>query len=198
MPPPHLASNQQAPEHAELQLLRRNPQYLTAETKAQIRRITLVAMPLPVAESHIAGELKRYAILAAAILAAHSVITCRHILSCQMRVRLTEKPKMEDDKTLVTTRGPAKPRYKNGHLPFENQAQDLETWRNTVLPAVIDWAGTLEDPFGANSHLDLHDIVRDSWNDGFPGTPPNDAVHSVVSQLYMVFQQLNMSLVLSG
>lgn len=74
----------------------------------------------------------------------------------------------------------AKPRYKNGNLPFENATRDLQTWRDAVLPAIIDWAGTLEEPFAVSSHLDLQDIVEENWNEEFPEIPVDEAVHAVV------------------
>ncbi|KAF5368712.1 hypothetical protein D9615_010297 [Tricholomella constricta] len=74
-----------------------------------------------------------------------------------------------------------KPRYKNGHLPFGNPTRDLLTWRDAVLPAIIDWAGTLEEPFAVNSHPDLQDVVEDNWNEEFPETPADDAVQAVAS-----------------
>jgi hypothetical protein len=82
---------------------------------------------------------------------------------------------------------PAKPRYRNAHLPFENQTHDLQIWRNTVIPGIIDWAGTLEEPFGVNSHPDLPDIVEASWKEGFPEIPADSAVQAVVRAENMSF-----------
>ncbi|KAF8959428.1 hypothetical protein BDZ97DRAFT_1838008, partial [Flammula alnicola] len=73
----------------------------------------------------------------------------------------------------------AKPRYKNGHLPFENPMQDLQTWRNAIVPDIVDWAGTLKKPFAANSHPNLQNVVEDSWNEEFPEIPAYDAVQAV-------------------
>ena len=82
----------------------------------------------------------------------------------------------------ASARRPAKPRYKNGHLPFENPTCDLLTWRDAVLPPIIDWAGTLEEPFAVNSHWhpNLPDVVEDNWKEEFPEIPADDAVQSVV------------------
>ena len=74
-----------------------------------------------------------------------------------------------------------KPRYKNGHLPFENPTCNLITWHNSVLPPIIDWAGTFAEPFTVNSHPDLQGIVEYNWNEEFPEMPLDDAVQSVVS-----------------
>ncbi|KAF8798636.1 hypothetical protein BYT27DRAFT_7264754 [Phlegmacium glaucopus] len=81
----------------------------------------------------------------------------------------------------VSMHCPAKPCYKNGHLPFDNPTRDLATWRDAVLPAIIDWAGMLKEPFTVNSHPDLKDIVEDNWNEEFPEIPADDAVQAVAS-----------------
>ena len=69
-----------------------------------------------------------------------------------------------------------KPRYKNGHLPFENPTCNLITWHNSVLPPIIDWAGTFAEPFTVNSHPDLQGIIEYNWNEEFPEIPLDDAV----------------------
>ncbi|KAF8806780.1 hypothetical protein BYT27DRAFT_7338795 [Phlegmacium glaucopus] len=84
-------------------------------------------------------------------------------------------------KNQVSMRRPAKPRYKNSHLPFNNPTRDLATWRDAVLPAIIDWAGMLEEPFTVNSHPDLQDIVEDNWKEEFPEIPADDAIQAVAS-----------------
>jgi hypothetical protein len=81
----------------------------------------------------------------------------------------------------ASARRPAKPRYKNSHLPFKNPTRDLLTWRDAVLPPIIDWAGSLEEPFAINSHPDLPDIVEDCWKEEFPEIPVDEAVQAVVS-----------------
>ncbi|KAF8951995.1 hypothetical protein BDZ97DRAFT_820868 [Flammula alnicola] len=84
-------------------------------------------------------------------------------------------------KSRASVRRSAKPRYKNGDLPFENPNRDLQTWRNAVIPAIIDWAGVLDEPFAVNSHPDLHDIIEENWSDEFPEIPADDAVRAVAS-----------------
>ena len=76
----------------------------------------------------------------------------------------------------------AKPRYNNSHLPFNNFTHDLKIWRESVIPAIIDWAGTLEDVFGVNAHPDLPKIVHVYWSKKFPLTECDDVVLSVVSK----------------
>ncbi|KAF8804853.1 hypothetical protein BYT27DRAFT_7169757 [Phlegmacium glaucopus] len=75
----------------------------------------------------------------------------------------------------------AKPRYNNSHLPFKNVNHDLQTWCESIIPAIIDWAGTLEDGFGVNAHPNLSEIIQDNWNDEFPTIECDDAVLSVAS-----------------
>lgn len=66
-------------------------------------------------------------------------------------------------------------------LPFENPTRDLITWRDAVLPSIIDWAGTLDEPFAINSHPDFPDIVEECWKEEFPEIPADEAVYAVVS-----------------
>ena len=97
------------------------------------------------------------------------------------------KLKTEDISTVkndASARRPAKLRYKNGHLPFENPTRDLLTWRDAVLPAIIDWAGTLEEPFAVNSHPNLLDIVEGVWKEEFPEIPADEAVQAVVCYMF--------------
>jgi len=80
----------------------------------------------------------------------------------------------------ASARRPSRPRYKNGHLPFENPTRDLLTWRDAVLPVIIDWAGTIDDPFAVNSHPDLQELVESIWSEEIPEIQADDAVQSVV------------------
>lgn len=98
----------------------------------------------------------------------------------------------------ASARRPAKPRYKNSHLPFQDPIRDLLTWRNAVLPSIIDWAGTLDEPFAINSHPDLHDIIEQNWNEQFPAVEADDAVQAVVSQNVLRHRLLLMSTYLLG
>jgi len=87
----------------------------------------------------------------------------------------------------ASARRPARPCYKNSHLPFENPMRDLLTWRDAVLPPIIDWAGTIEDPFTVNSHPDLQDVVEYLWDEEFPEIPADDAIQAVVRQICFFF-----------
>lgn len=75
----------------------------------------------------------------------------------------------------------AKQRFKNSHLPFKDPTRDLLTWRNVVLPSIIDWAGSLDEPFAIHSHPDLHTMIEENWNEGFPTVKADDAIFAVVS-----------------
>lgn len=75
----------------------------------------------------------------------------------------------------------AKRRYRNSDLPFENHTRDLQRWQNAVQPVIIDWAGTVKEPFAVNSHPDLQRIVEEAWHAEFPEIPCNEVVHAIVS-----------------
>ncbi|KAF9487692.1 hypothetical protein BDN71DRAFT_1513707 [Pleurotus eryngii] len=42
------------------------------------------------------------------------------------------------------------------------------TGEKAFLPDLCDWAGTLGEPFGSNSHPDLHEVVLNLWRKHFP------------------------------
>src|SRR6266699_4146517 len=80
----------------------------------------------------------------------------------------------------ATGRRSAKPRYKNSDLPFRNSTRDLQTWREAVIPHILEWAGSLEEPFSISSHPDLEDVITYAWEEEFPEIPTDDAVQYVV------------------
>lgn len=80
----------------------------------------------------------------------------------------------------TTGRRSAKPRYKNSDLPFRNPTRDLQTWREDVIPHILEWAGSLEDPFSISSHPNLEDVITYAWDEEFPGISADDAVQYVV------------------
>jgi hypothetical protein len=77
--------------------------------------------------------------------------------------------------------------YTNANLPFPRDgrfAKYLKKWQTTFLAGIIEWAATLEEPFGSNSHPDLPTTVQDTWNRVFPdlrNESENPAVLSMVS-----------------
>ena len=87
----------------------------------------------------------------------------------------------------ASARRPSRPRYKNSHLPFKNPTRDLLMWRDTVLPAIIDWAGTIDDPFAVNSHPNLQELVKSIWSEEFLEIQADDAVQAVVRETTCFF-----------
>ncbi len=80
----------------------------------------------------------------------------------------------------------AKPRYKNADLPLPNPARDLKLWQTLVLGAVVDWAGTLDNPFRANTHENFHQVVCENWNRSFNNAAVNEAVYDQVCTQYIL------------
>jgi hypothetical protein len=74
-----------------------------------------------------------------------------------------------------------KPRYKNSDLRFNDHVKELEIWRNKVQPAIIDWAGTLDDLFAVGAHPNFKSIIKHQWDEHFPSMEITDAVYSMVS-----------------
>ena len=86
----------------------------------------------------------------------------------------------------------AKPRYKNSDLSFENSSRDLETWRKDVLPHILEWAGSLGEPFFISTHCpDLEDLIKYAWDEEFPEISADEAIHYVVC--YRFIQSLDHS-----
>ena len=94
----------------------------------------------------------------------------------------------------ASTHRPAKPCFKNSHLPFEDPTRDLVTWHDAVLPSIINWAGSLDEPFVINSHPNLQEIIEKNWKANYPEVQCNDAILAVVSQkscfLLLIFKFL--------
>ncbi|KAF9501416.1 hypothetical protein BDN71DRAFT_1501141 [Pleurotus eryngii] len=63
-----------------------------------------------------------------------------------------------------------KTKYTNANLLFScaRSRVDLKTWQKAFLPDLCDWAGTLGELFGSNSHPDLHGVVLNLWRKHFP------------------------------
>ncbi|KAJ7232538.1 hypothetical protein C8J57DRAFT_1729828 [Mycena rebaudengoi] len=76
-----------------------------------------------------------------------------------------------------------KPSYNNSDLPFPSSAHaaDLKYWQGTLIPTLIDWVATLEDPFAANAHTLFRPTVEELWKDYFPKYEITDAVYAVAS-----------------
>ncbi|KAF8162168.1 hypothetical protein K438DRAFT_2070152 [Mycena galopus ATCC 62051] len=76
------------------------------------------------------------------------------------------------------TKTQPKPTYTNADLPFpaDGHAKDLKHFQQTVMPDIVDWAATLEDPFAAPSHPAFKPTLDDIWNTYFPAHATSDAV----------------------
>ena len=89
----------------------------------------------------------------------------------------------------ATGRRSAKPRYKNSDLPFKNFSRDLETWHEAVLPHILDWAGSLEEPFSISTHPNLEELIKYAWDEEFLEISVDDAIYYVVR--YPFFNLMN-------
>jgi hypothetical protein len=47
-----------------------------------------------------------------------------------------------------------RPRYAVGDLPFPHGGRHNQVWRKAFMPCLLAWAGSQDDPFGANSQMD--------------------------------------------
>ena len=52
-----------------------------------------------------------------------------------------------------------KPRYTVPDLPFPPGGKHLQLWCKAYVPALIAWAGSQNDPFGANGQMDTEITV---------------------------------------
>ncbi|KAJ7670960.1 hypothetical protein B0H17DRAFT_1085643, partial [Mycena rosella] len=74
-----------------------------------------------------------------------------------------------------------KPTYTNADLPFpaDGHAADLKHFQTAYIPDLIDWIGTLDDPFGASSHPEFTAQVERMWVKYFSAYDISDAVHAM-------------------
>ncbi|KAH8983440.1 hypothetical protein EDB92DRAFT_2117452 [Lactarius akahatsu] len=61
---------------------------------------------------------------------------------------------------------PRKQRYLVADLPFSRGSKDLQVWRKSFVPSLHAWAGTQQDPFGANCQMERE--VVNLWKRTFP------------------------------
>jgi hypothetical protein len=64
---------------------------------------------------------------------------------------------------------PKKEKYTLASLPFPRGAESMtytREWRKSFKPTLIQWAATLEDPFGSNAVMG--DIITEVWMATFP------------------------------
>lgn len=60
--------------------------------------------------------------------------------------------------------------YTKNHLPFPGVGREsyVRRWTNEYKTSLINWAGTVEDPFGTNGNSGLDDVVDETWKAVFP------------------------------
>jgi hypothetical protein len=75
-----------------------------------------------------------------------------------------------------------KARFTNGNLPFMSLGynENLRLWQTNIMSGILEWAGTLDEPFGAASHPNFKAITTATWQNQFPDIDPTDAVYSLV------------------
>ena len=55
---------------------------------------------------------------------------------------------------------------KTAHLPLQDETEQLQF--DLLIRSILDWAGTLQDPFGTNEHPDLLSVIQQLWIKIFP------------------------------
>ncbi|KAF8833023.1 hypothetical protein BDN67DRAFT_1018041 [Paxillus ammoniavirescens] len=73
-------------------------------------------------------------------------------------------------------------------LPIGDTNHDHTQWEQLVR-GVIDWAGTLDDPFGTNEHPKLVSTIQELWDLHFKDRPLNVQDHPAIKKL--VIDRLN-------
>ncbi|KIJ12362.1 hypothetical protein PAXINDRAFT_14838 [Paxillus involutus ATCC 200175] len=73
-------------------------------------------------------------------------------------------------------------------LPIGDTNHDRTQWEQLVR-GVINWAGTLDDPFGTNEHPELFSTVQELWDLLFKDRPLNVQDHPAIKKL--VIDRLN-------
>ncbi|KAI0302879.1 hypothetical protein B0F90DRAFT_179304 [Multifurca ochricompacta] len=60
-------------------------------------------------------------------------------------------------------------RYSMADMPFSRGSAHTKRWRKVFIPALLSWAGSIEDPFGANGQVE--GIIREIWCVAYPDIP---------------------------
>ena len=83
----------------------------------------------------------------------------------QMGIRVIQRDVDEAVAEAASRKQRVKPfrNLKATNLPFQDTDKDPQRWDNLVH-ALLDWAGTLEDPFGINGRPDITDTLQTLWN----------------------------------
>ncbi|KAI0293133.1 hypothetical protein B0F90DRAFT_1822345 [Multifurca ochricompacta] len=89
--------------------------------------------------------------------------------TAQMGITLTNVAVgMEDNLQDANPKCPRR-RYLVTDLPFPHGSAHRRVWRKTFVPTLIMWAGSIEDPFGANNRVE--GIIKDIWCLVYPDIP---------------------------
>src|SRR6266404_317539 len=75
-------------------------------------------------------------------------------------------------------RGSRKQRPTINSLPLPYTGAYLNKWHRVFMPSLVKWAGSIDDPFGANGKM--NDIIVDLWENIYPDIPLNDEKLKVV------------------
>lgn len=65
-----------------------------------------------------------------------------------------------------------KQRYTVADLPFPRGGRYTQIWRKVFVPNLLAWAGSQDDPFGANGQV--HTEVTNIWKRVFPNIQLKD------------------------
>ena len=74
-----------------------------------------------------------------------------------------------------------KPRYTVTHLPFSSDTKDHQLWRKAYVPALLAWAGSQDDPFGANGQMNFE--ITAIWQRVYPAIPLTNEVYEVLQHV---------------
>jgi hypothetical protein len=79
--------------------------------------------------------------------------------------------------------------YKVANIPITGD-YELTQW-DLIVCGVLDWAGTLSDPFGTNEHPDLTDVVQQLWDRCLPEREEDVNNNVVIKRVVRCFIQID-------
>ena len=102
----------------------------------------------------------------------------------QMGIRVVQRDVDEAVAEAVSRKQRGKPfqNLKATDLPFRDTDKDPQRWDN-LIRALLDWAGTLDDPFGINGRPDITDTLQTLWNAFFED-------HKIIVDEYPAIQKV--------
>ncbi|KAI0314792.1 hypothetical protein OF83DRAFT_1174448 [Amylostereum chailletii] len=71
-----------------------------------------------------------------------------------------------DTKAVATKKSYSKLKFAD--LPFDTRDPVAIARWHQAIRSVIDWAGTCDDPFGTNEHVDFANALQSAWDEEFP------------------------------